>query len=360
MPVISSSKFLDSFGVSYNSLLIRGQSKWGINDPDEAVAYDSPREVITNPWDLAESPLTWLNDGTETYDSTQGNNAIAQANPEGEVCIVNDQCYLDNYQATSSTYEFEYPYNTSIVDPASYYDASTTQLFYTVNTYHDLLYTLGFTETAYNFQIDNLDLGGTGSDFAILSAQDGSGTNNANFATPPDGKPGRMRMYLWTESTPERDAAFEAGVVLHEYTHGLSNRLTGGGSNTGCLSGTEDGGMGEGWSDFMATAIRIKTTDTRDTDYSMGAWVYNNEAGIRAYLYSTSLDTNPYTYASVNSLSEVHAIGTVWATILYEVLWNLIDKYGITADAQPTFDADGVPTDGRYLAMKLIVDGLAL
>lgn len=335
-------------------------SKWGINDPDEAEDYDSPREVISNPWDLSDSPLTWLNDGTQTYDSTQGNNAISQANPDGETCIINDKCYLDNYQAESSTYEFEYVYNTSIVDPASYYDASTTQLFYTVNAYHDLLYALGFTETAYNFQIDNMGLGGTGSDFAILSAQDGGGTNNANFATPPDGKPGRMRMYLWTESTPERDAAFEAGVILHEYTHGLSNRLTGGGSNTGCLSGTEDGGMGEGWGDFMATAIRTKTTDTRDTDYAMGAWVYNNAAGIRAYLYSTSLTTNPYTYASVNSLSEVHAIGTVWATILYEVLWNLIDKYGITADDKPTFDADGVPTDGRYLAMKLVVDGLAL
>lgn len=59
-------------------------------------------------------------------------------------------------------------------------------------------------------------------------------------------------------------------------------------------------------------------------------------------------------------MTEVHSIGTVWATILYEVFWNLADKYGVTADDKPTFDADGVPTDGRYLAMKLVIDGLAL
>lgn len=169
-----------------------------------------------------------------------------------------------------------------------------------------------------------------------------------------------MRMYLWTESTPVRDAAFEAGVIIHEYSHGLSTRLTGGGSNSGCLSGTESGGMGEGWGDFLATAIRLKEEDTRDTDYTMGAWVYNNPAGIRAYPFSTDMSTNPYTYASVNGLYEVHAIGTIWTTILYEVLWNLIDKYGKTTDPKPTFDSAGVPTDGRFLAMKLVIDGMAL
>lgn len=208
--------------------------------------------------------------------------------------------------------------------------------------------------------MDNEGLGGSGDDYVILNAQDGAGTNNADFSTPPDGQPGRMRMYLWTESTPVRDAAFEAGVIIHEYTHGLSTRLTGGGSNSNCLSGTESGGMGEGWGDFMATAIRLKEADTRETDYTMGAWVYNNEAGIRAYPFSTDMDTNPYTYSSVNGLFEVHSIGTIWTTMLYEVLWNLIDKYGKTTDDKPTFDSDGVPTDGRFLSMKLVLDGMAL
>jgi extracellular elastinolytic metalloproteinase len=195
---------------------------------------------------------------------------------------------------------------------------------------------------------------------AILNTQDGSGTNNANFATPPDGQPGRMRMYIFDESTPNRDGSFEAGVVIHEYTHGLSNRLTGGPANSNCLSALESGGMGEGWGDFMATAIRLKKADTRAKNYPMGAWVDNNPAGIRKYPYSTSLTTNPHVYTDLNTIKEVHAIGTVWATMLYEVMWNLIDKYGKNDAAKPTFGSNGAPTDGKYLAMKLVVDGMAL
>jgi len=99
-----------------------------------------------------------------------------------------------------------------------------------------------------------------GNDQVILNTQDGSGTNNANFATPPDGQLPRMRMYIWTKTTPNRDCSFEAGVVIHEYTHGLSNRLTGGPANSNCLNALEAGGMGEGWGDFMATAIRLKVS----------------------------------------------------------------------------------------------------
>lgn len=234
-----------------------------------------------------------------------------------------------------------------------------TQLFYTANTYHDLLHTLGFNEAAGNFENNNNGAGGKGGDAVILNAQDGSGTNNANFATPPDGQPGVMRMYIWDESTPVRDCAFDAGVIIHEYTHGVSTRLTGGPANSGCLNVLEAGGMGEGWGDFMAVAIHLKKSDTRAKNYPMGDWIANDPKGIRNYLYSTSLTTNPYTYKSVNQMSEVHTIGTVWATILYEVIWNLIDKYGITDAREPTFKGK-VPTDGRFLGMKLVIDAMAL
>lgn len=118
--------------------------------------------------------------------------------------------------------------------------------------------------------------------------------------------------------------------------------------------------MGEGWGDFFATAIRLQPSDTRETDYSLGAWVYNDPAGIRNYLYSTNLDTNPYQYTTLNTYNEVHDIGEVWATVLYEVLWNLIDKYGKNDGAKPEFDSNGVPTDGKYLTLKLVVDAMAL
>lgn len=54
-------------------------------------------------------------------------------------------------------------------------------------------------------------------------------------------------MYLWTTDSPYPDGDFEAGIVIHELTHGLSTRLTGGPKNSGCLGWGEAGGMGEGW-----------------------------------------------------------------------------------------------------------------
>ena len=46
---------------------------------------------------------------------------------------------------------------------------------------------------------------------------------------------------------------FEAGISIHEISHGLSTRLTGGPENSGCLGWGESAGMGERWGDFLAT-----------------------------------------------------------------------------------------------------------
>ncbi|KAF3896980.1 Extracellular metalloproteinase MEP [Trichophyton interdigitale] len=320
---------------------------WGLNDPTEG----NPTS-IRDPW-TDSSPYTWHSDGMTKYPTTRGNNAIAQDNPTG------GSTYINNYRPQSPNLIFNYPWSPTATPPSSYKDFSITQLFYTTNRFHDLLYSFGFNEAAGNFQVNNGNKGGRGNDFAIVNAQDGSGTNNANFATPPDGSPGRMRMYNWTTARPNRDGCLEAGIVIHEYAHGLSNRLCGGPANSGCLNALESGGMGEGWGDFYATAIRLKPRDTKDTNYSMGAWAANNPKGIRAYLYSTNLQTNPYMYTSVNSLREVHQIGTVWATMLYDLMWALIEAHGGTYSANPVF-RNGVPQDGRHLAMKLVMDGMAI
>lgn len=90
-------------------------------------------------------------------------------------------------------------------------------------------------------------------------------------------------MYLWNTANPYRDGDLEAGIVIHEYSHGLSTRLTGGPANSGCLGWGESGGMGEGWGDFLATTIR---SNSNYSDYAMGAWAANRETGIRNYIYS--------------------------------------------------------------------------
>ncbi|OAL57494.1 extracellular metallo proteinase MEP [Pyrenochaeta sp. DS3sAY3a] len=323
---------------------------WGINDPTEGT-----RAILDDPFDSYASEFGWHSTQDQFFKTTRGNNGVAQTNWENK-----SGDYLSLPRPVSENLKFNYPYTLNESDYRKYANASVTQLFYTSNVYHDLLYYLGFTEKAGNFEINNNGQGGLGNDFVYLNAQDGSGVNNANFATPPDGQTARMRMYIWNNTVPNRDCSFEAGVVIHEYTHGLSNRLTGGPRNSGCLSMLESGGMGEGWSDFYATAIRLKPSDTRSTDYPMGAWVSGNPRGIRNYLYSTDLSVNPQVYSNVDAYTRVHPIGNIWASMLYEVLWNLIDKYGKNDNDLPEFDDNGVPTDGKYLAMKLVTDAMAL
>jgi extracellular elastinolytic metalloproteinase len=326
-------------------------SPWGINDPTEG-----ERVIVTDPFDRQSSEFGWHSDGTKNYNTTRGNNGIAQDNWANKTASE----YYNLPRPVNADLKFHYPYSTNESDFQSYANASVTQLFYTANVYHDLLHKLGFDEKAGNFEINNNGASGVGNDFVFLNAQDGSAFNNANFATPPDGQAARMRMYMWNRTEPFRDCSFEAGVVIHEYTHGLSNRLTGGPQNSNCLNILESGGMGEGWSDFYATAIRLKPGDTRKTNYAMGAWVNGKASGIRDYLYSTDLKVNPQTYSYVDPMVKVHPIGNIWASMLYEVLWNLIDKHGKNDAGVPDFGKDGLPTDGKYLAMKIVMEGMAL
>ena len=128
--------------------------------------------------------------------------------------------------------------------------------FYLVNMIHDITYQYGFTETSFNFQTDNFGLGGKGNDRVTVSVQDSAGTDNADFSTPPDGQSGHMRMFLWDLTSPQRDGAVENDIVAHENTHGLTNRMTGGGTGR-CLQTTESGGMGEGWSDAFAECVHL-------------------------------------------------------------------------------------------------------
>ena len=114
------------------------------------------------------------------------------------------------------------------------------------NIIHDQLYDHGFTEGALNFQEDNFGNGGAGSDSVNAEAQDGNGTNNANFATPSDGSNPRMQMFVWTTTSPKRDGDLDSDIVWHEYGHGLTWRMI------GSMSGSISGAIGEGMSDVLA------------------------------------------------------------------------------------------------------------
>ncbi|KAI1179588.1 fungalysin metallopeptidase [Nemania sp. FL0916] len=320
---------------------------WTVENPDSG-----DRKVITDPWDKQASEFTWQSDGKTNYTVTQGNNGRAVQDFNGQKS--------HGYQPNSPKLNFEYDLQLNNSDPNTYRDASVTQLFYTANFYHDILYELGFNEAAGNFEANDNNKGGKGKDAVILSAQDTTEKDNSGFVSPPDGQSGMMIIELWDLTQPTRDAVFDKDVVVHEYTHGLSNRLTGGPDNGDCLNSMEAGGMGEGWSDFYAIANRLKNEWTRDTNVSLGAWISNKPEGIRSVPYTTNMKANPNTYATLNDQNEVHAIGETWTTVLWEVFWNLVDKHGKNKGPKPVFQYGKVPTDGNFMTQKIVMDGMAL
>ena len=106
-----------------------------------------------------------------------------------------------------------------------------------------------------NFQENNYGNGGLGSDYVTARAQLGTQCN-AFFGTPADGSNPDMLMYVCNNVIPARDGALDNGVVIHEYGHGVSNRLTGGPANSACLNNSEQ--MGEGWSDYLALVMTME------------------------------------------------------------------------------------------------------
>jgi Zn-dependent metalloprotease len=150
------------------------------------------------------------------------------------------------------------------------------------------------------------------------------------------------------------DSDFDNGVIAHEYGHGISNRLTGGPANSNCLSNAEQ--AGEGWSDFFALALTAKPGDSGTFARGIGTFVFNQattDLGIRDFKYSTKMSVNPMTYNYLKNNKGVHYVGTVWCTMLWDMYWNLVDKYG--------FDEDiFAGTGGNNKAIQLVIDGLKL
>ncbi len=163
------------------------------------------------------------------------------------------------------------------------------------------------------------------------------------------------RMYRSAANPPDRDSSFDNGVIAHEYGHGVSNRLIGGPSNVACLSGIDEQ-AGEGWSDLYALMLTATAADTRNTVRPIGTYVSfqpTNGAGIRLYPYTTNMAVNPFTYDSIKSatLAVPHGVGTVWATMVWDMYWNLVDKYGFSPDIY-------TGTAGNNRALRLVTEGL--
>lgn len=308
----------------------------------------------------------WHDDGITSYTITRGNNVFAKEDKNAD--------NSGGYSPNSATLDFNYTYTHSTGTATANLDAAITNLFYWNNLIHDVLYKYGFDEPGGNFQTTNLSGFGLGNDYVNAEAQDGSGTNNANFFTPADGSNPRMQMYLWDEGAHplyQPDSDFDNGVITHEYGHGWSNRLTGGPSQVNCLQNAEQGG--EGWSDFLALMLTTNWSSLTPTlasaNIPRGIGTYSmakptSGTGIRLYRYSYDMAhvNSAVTYGKVGDTKFAipHGIGSIWATILWDMAWEIILQDNQIVDNIYTVPASVTDMRGNIAALKLVNEGLRL
>lgn len=327
-----------------------------------ALPYESPqdgdRTLVSTPADSTSAPFGWHDTNGQPgaeFTTTRGNSVHTYAD---YTPAANTALPTMDAQGGAGL-DFDFPLDFAL-PPHAWRDAAVTNLFYWNNIAHDVFYRYGFNEASGNFQVTNFNTGlGMGNDPVQAEAHDGSGVDNANFATPADGSKPRMQMYLWPDTKPGQiiDGDLDSGVILHEWGHGVSNRLTGGPNTTGCLSHQER--EGEGWSDFLALATTTlpgeKGTDAR----GMGTYVLGqgqrSGAGIRPKPYSTDLKINNAMYRTIRTAAVPHGVGYVWATMLWEVYWNLIEEYGFNEDVYGDWT-----TGGNNLTLQLVMDGMKM
>ena len=185
--------------------------------------------------------------------------------------------------------------------------------------------------------------------------------------TLPDGIPPWSGMFLWEPiddafEGPCADGDFDAGVIQHEYSHGLSNRYVG--TEDGSLGTHQSGSMGEGWGDWYALDHLHRSGYQKDS--VLGGFVTGNKTrGIRNWAY----DQNPTTFGDIGYDlvgPEVHADGEIWTATLWQMRKALVAKYGqiagsdiaehLVTDAMPLSPNNPSMLDERTAIMTALDD----
>ncbi|KAH6905222.1 extracellular elastinolytic metallo proteinase [Coprinopsis sp. MPI-PUGE-AT-0042] len=295
--------------------------KWGINDPSVG-----ERSTEKENFDSLASPAGWhalpyANDpqservrrkGGEFWRNTTttwGNNVFAQENWEGA------NSFINNYRpdgGAERNFDFKYkPKETekpdALEEAKKYINTTVSQLFYTTTCFTDnVLDRYGFDEEAGNFQQYNFGRGGREKRrrFRIQQRQlhDPTRRSERRYRHPRAHSRSLHSSHRWTSQ-----------LWLPRLGMGRFPR-----HHYPCQQGL----LGLWY----------------------GSWAANRDSGIRNYIYSlntTTLDKPGYW--------GVHAIGEVWAEMLWVVSQRLIEKHGYSDDLfPPQANADGIVPEGDF------------
>ncbi|KAH9251592.1 hypothetical protein BASA81_010500 [Batrachochytrium salamandrivorans] len=114
-------------------------------------------------------------------------------------------------------------------------------------------------------------------------------------------------------------------------------------------------GLSEGYSDVMALIFTAKPEDTRNTEKVIAEYVIGDPQGVRKYPYTTDMRVNPLKYRDAVGEKQRHRLGEIWATMLWEVYWNLVEKYGFSANLH-----DATQEQGNIIFLQLFVGALMI
>jgi extracellular elastinolytic metalloproteinase len=185
--------------------------------------------------------------------------------------------------------------------------------FYFCNLMHDFFFGLGFDEAAGNFQNVNRTHAGIGGDCVIVRIFNTTLKGHATMRGRPDGRSGEMRLGIVPGSL--RHAALDPDVVIHEFTHGVTERTVGGPMNFRALESPQSIAMAEGWSDYYALTFQSYGLPAGVEKVVFGDWVTNRPAGLRGFLYD---DAFPKTFGDLgrDRYATATVCGEVWCAAL--------------------------------------------
>jgi extracellular elastinolytic metalloproteinase len=213
-----------------------GSSYFVVALPNESPSH-GPHSLVVDPANAVASPYGWhdtngMPGGEHAH--TRGNNVHAYEDSDAN--NLPPASLTPSGGTVGTPLVFNAPFDGNL-EPNANLDASVTNLFYMNNMMHDIFYTYGFDEPAGNFQGNTYGNAGLGNDAVLAEALDGSGTDNANFATPVDGSAPRMQMFRWTRQAGKVITVNAPGAIAGSY----DAAITGWGAPITSLLVTGDG-----------------------------------------------------------------------------------------------------------------------
>jgi extracellular elastinolytic metalloproteinase len=274
-------KELVQFAARGNVYMVNpGQSRERVDFPRPWSAYD-----VAVPSELVEGPADWVSDGR-----TEGDTATAF------------------FSETNLTVGGSLVDGVVTFDPADPLgpDQQVVNAFYGACYMHDLMYLLGLRRLTW------------GRVRVSVSSEAVEGT--ANWL--------RGKLTFGPKTASGRHSALDMTVVFHEYMHGVSSGLVGGGMVTAPLLDSQSAGMGEGWGDYVACTLTGAT--------AFGGWTANDPGkGLRRFAYDAHFPVEQATFGILPHLRK-YEIGELWCAFLLDVARRV----------------------GRRLALQLVIEGM--